>query len=178
MQQGDIKKSRFLSRVLRHRPGDIGIVLDAQGWTQISELLVRANGRLTAEDLHRVVSENDKQRFAISDDGLKIRANQGHSVDVDLGLAPSTPPDRLFHGTADRFLASILQQGLTPRSRQFVHLSIDEQTAVTVGKRYGQPVVLTILAGELHSQGQTFYISDNGVWLTKKVSTQFIEFTP
>jgi len=176
MQQGDIKKSRFLSRVLRHRPGDIGITLDAQGWTSIDDLLARSNGRLTRKDLHRVVAENDKQRFAISPDGQRIRANQGHSVDIDLGLAPSTPPETLFHGTADRFLVSIRQEGLTPRSRQHVHLSTDVETAIKVGQRYGTPVVLNIRAGKLHRQGQVFHVSENGVWLTSHVPVGCIGF--
>jgi len=122
------------------------------------------------------VAQNDKQRFAFSADHSKIRANQGHSLPIDLGLEPLAPPELLFHGTATRFLASIKQQGLISRGRQYVHLSPDEPTAIKVGQRHGQPIVLTIQAGRMYADGLTFYRSVNGVWLTDKVSVAYIVF--
>ena len=134
--------SKFLSLVLRHKPETIGLTLDANGWADVEELMERArqNGRpLTRPLLERVVAENDKKRFALSEDGTKIRANQGHSITVDLALKPQLPPETLYHGTASRFIASIRQQGLRPGSRQHVHLSVDEATATNVGQRHGKP---------------------------------------
>lgn len=173
------KISKFLSLVLRHQPEVIGLNLDAQGWVSINELLAAANAHGTEIDddlLLLVVHENDKQRFAISPDGLRIRANQGHSIDVSLGLPPIAPPAELYHGTVDRFLESIRQQGLIKGARQYVHLSADLKTASKVGARRGKPVVLTINSKEMHAAGIEFYQSENGVWLTDHVPATFLRF--
>lgn len=131
---------------------------------------------MTREQLDRLVAENDKQRFSFSEDGCRIRANQGHSVEIDLALSPQRPPDVLYHGTATRFLESIRATGLKPGSRQHVHLSRDMQTAIKVGQRHGKPVVLTIRAAALAESGQVFFCSDNGVWLTAPIAVEFIMF--
>ena len=170
--------SKLLSLVLRHKPQAIGITLDAEGWAPVDELLdaLRAHGTpLSHAELQEVVATNDKQRFRIDGAGERIRANQGHSIPVDLALTPREPPELLYHGTADRFLAGIRQHGLQKRSRQHVHLSPDEQTAHTVGHRHGKPVILRIRAGRMHRDGYVFYLSDNGVWLTEQVPAEYIE---
>jgi putative RNA 2'-phosphotransferase len=171
-----IKVSKFLSYVLRHRPDAIGLALDTEGWASISELIDKAKSQMTLTDdlIQEVVSTNDKQRFSISDDGRRIRASQGHSVDVDLGLEPLQPPRFLYHGTAERFLPSIIKEGLRAGQRQYVHLSVDIETAITVGKRYGRPVVLEVASEEMHSNGLDFYRSGNGVWLTHHVPVKFL----
>jgi putative RNA 2'-phosphotransferase len=174
-----VKLSRFLSLVLRHKPETIGLVLDENGWADVAELLRRADeaGRgLTRPLLDQVVAENDKQRFAFSEDGARIRASQGHSIDVDLDLPPCEPPDVLYHGTASRFVESIRAEGLRPGSRQHVHLSRDDVTATRVGQRHGRPVVLTVRAREMSAAGHRFFVSDNGVWLTERVPVEFILF--
>ncbi|MGY2134048.1 RNA 2'-phosphotransferase [Hymenobacter sp. HD11105] len=170
--------SKTLSYVLRHKPEEFKLKLDAQGWVSVAELLsaLRARGHsVTQEQLHEVVATNDKQRFSLSADGAKIRANQGHSVAVELGLIPMTPPELLYHGTATRFLTSIRETGLRSGSRQHVHLSADQATAVAVGSRHGKPVVLTVQAGQLHRAGGQFYLSENGVWLTGAVPPEYLE---
>lgn len=171
-----VRTSKFLSLVLRHEPEKIGLELDAQGWVSIDELLAKAAGHLplTAELLHEVVRTSDKQRFAISEDGTRIRANQGHSVPVELGLAAQVPPEQLYHGTATRFLDSIRRQGLLRGERHHVHLSADTDTAVKVGVRHGQPVVLVVQAGDMHQAGHAFFRSDNGVWLVEHVPPSFL----
>lgn len=174
-----ISVSKFLSLVLRHKPEEIGLTLDDQGWADIVSLIERMNehGRpVTRELLDRVVAENDKQRFAISGDGRRIRASQGHSLEIDLALAPAEPPQRLYHGTATRFLASIRGQGLLPGARQHVHLSLDEATALKVGQRHGRPCVLIVQSGEMAAAGHAFFRSDNGVWLTPHVPVDFLVF--
>ncbi|MEX3017916.1 RNA 2'-phosphotransferase [Gymnodinialimonas hymeniacidonis] len=169
------KISKFLSFVLRHKPDAIGLSLDPEGWADIDELLQKADIEITRAQLESVVKTNDKKRFAVSDDGLSIRANQGHSIEVNLGLEPVEPPDVLYHGTATRFLEQIKAEGLLPRSRQFVHLSPDVATATSVGKRHGKVVVLTVQARALHDQGHAFYRAENGVWLTKFVPPESIQ---
>lgn len=179
MDKSLVKASKFLSLVLRHDPGSIGIELDEAGWVDVDALLAAARRSGMALDrptLDRVVAENDKKRFAFSDDGARIRASQGHSVAVELGLAPQAPPELLFHGTADRNVDSIRQGGLRPGSRTHVHLSRDEETAVTVGQRHGRPVVLRIAAGEMHRAGHELVVSENGVWLARTVPVEFIAF--
>ncbi|NHZ42543.1 RNA 2'-phosphotransferase [Massilia aquatica] len=175
-----VKVSKFLSLILRHSPATIKLKLDENGWADIDELLAGAAShgtRINRKLLDDVVADNDKKRFSISDDGKRIRANQGHSVKgVDLELMPVTPPQVLYHGTASRFSASIREKGLIPGTRHHVHLSADTATAVSVGQRHGMPVVLTIDALALHEQGQPFYLSANGVWLTGPVNKRFIVF--
>ena len=170
--------SKFLSHVLRHAPDTIGLTLDESGWADIDELLRLAPASLALNRglLERVVRESDKQRFRISDDGARIRANQGHSIEVDLRLEPREPPEQLFHGTATSSLDAIRAQGLLPGSRRHVHLSIDRETARSVGARHGKPSVLTIQAGLMHGAGHTFWLSDNGVWLTEHVPVEWIIF--
>lgn len=170
--------SRFLSLVLRHRPDLIGLQLDAAGWVDIDALirLSQAHRPLTRELIEAVVATSDKQRFAISEDGRRIRANQGHSVAVDLGLDAISPPDRLFHGTAARFVENIRREGLSRRKRHHVHLSADIDTAMRVGARHGAPVVLVVRAAEMAAAGHAFGRSANGVWLTEAVPAAFIDF--
>ena len=176
-----MKVSKFLSLVLRHDPARIGIVLDDAGWTDVSLLLaaMAAHGvKLTRDELAEVVASSDKQRFALSEDGSRIRANQGHSVPVELGLAEVAPPARLFHGTVAAALDGIRRSGLERRARHHVHLSADGTTAETVGARRGKPVILTIRADEMAAAGHAFFRSANGVWLTDHVPPQFIELEP
>ena len=170
------KISKFLSLILRHKPHTIGLTLDAQGWASISELIEKARSHipLTKELIKQVVSTNDKQRFKISDDGLMIRANQGHSIKVDLKLSPKRPPTVLYHGTATRFMDSINQQGLKPQQRHHVHLSTEVTTATAVGQRYGEVVILEIDAEAMYRKGYTFFLSDNNVWLTEHVPPQYL----
>ncbi len=179
MRQKIIRISKFLSLVLRHQPQAAGLSLDRGGWARVDELLAgarRAGVRLDEAALRQVVQQNDKRRFVLSADGLKIRANQGHSIPVDLGLEPQAPPELLYHGTATRFLASIRQQGLVPGSRNHVHLSPDQHTAVKVGRRHGQPVVLTVQASRMCQDGFYFYLSANGVWLVDQVPAEYLAF--
>jgi putative RNA 2'-phosphotransferase len=171
--------SKFLSLVLRHKPERIGLALDAQGWADIGELIVKAGTHgvaLTRELIAEVVATSDKQRFAIDLSGQRIRANQGHSIAVDLGLAPTMPPTTLFHGTAEKSLRRIRAEGLKRERRQHVHLSPDEATALKVGRRHGRPVVLRIAATRMAAAGHAFFLSTNGVWLTDCVPTEFIAF--
>lgn len=179
MDRSLVGTSKFLSLVLRHQPETIGLALDESGWADIEELLAAANQsgrRLNRELLFRVVNENDKRRFAISEDATKIRASQGHSIEIDLGLQPTEPPQLLYHGTVKRFLASIMQKGLEAGSRQHVHLSRNRKTATSVGKRRGSPVILTIDSAAMHSDGYEFYLSANDVWLTVEVPVPYIRF--
>lgn len=180
MKPQHVKVSKFLSLVLRHRPEKIGLTLDDAGWAAIDELIQRsaaAGHRLNRRLIEEVVATNDKKRFAISPDGRFIRASQGHSVRVDLGLQPVSPPPVLFHGTATRFLDAILRQGLRPGSRQHVHLSADVVTARRVGQRHGSPVILTVDAAAMHADGHRFYRSENGVWLTDTVPARYLQQT-
>jgi putative RNA 2'-phosphotransferase len=172
-----VRASKFLSLVLRHRPEHIGIALDSAGWVSVDELLAaaqRSGFPLDRATLERVAAGNDKRRFALSADGARIRASQGHSVDVDPGLAPQAPPEVLFHGTATRFLESIRRDGLMPGSRTHVHLSPDEATALTVGRRHGAPIVLRVAAGEMHRGGLALVRSENGVWLAREVPVRYL----
>jgi putative RNA 2'-phosphotransferase len=181
--------SRLLSRVLRHEPELVGLKLDAGGWADIEKLLLaihRASRAVGAPKrlrslptvdrtlLDRVVLENDKRRFTISEDGKCIRAAQGHSVQVDLGYRYAEPPEILFHGTAAASLASIERQGLVPKSRHAVHLSSTSESARAVGARHGRPVVLIVLAGRMHQEGHRFSRADNGVWLTEWVPPNYL----
>lgn len=171
--------SKFLSYVLRHNPETLGLALDPGGWADVETLIERAqdDGRsLTRSRLRHVLDAGDKTRFALSDDGSKIRANYGHSVDVDLGLEPTPPPERLYHGTARHALPAIREEGLCPQSRQYVHLSATPADATAVGQRHGTPVVLPIDAPALHETGYTLYRSTDTVWLTRHVPPSFIQF--
>ena len=171
------KTSKFLSLVLRHDPGAIGLALDGGGWANIDELLEAARRHrqpITRAQLLEVVKSNDKARFAVDQAKNRIRANQGHSIDIDLGLSPTNPPEHLFHGTVARFLASIRENGLRPGKRQHVHLSPTEDVARNVGARRGDPVILTVNAGDMARAGFLFFLSENGVWLTDEVPRAFI----
>lgn len=171
--------SKRLSYVLRHNPTAVGITLDDEGWAVVDELLLALKKHGASVDLpilKEVVANNDKKRFSFSDDELRIRANQGHSIAVDLGLTPQEPPHELFHGTATRFLESIQEQGLMKQNRQHVHLSFDTKTAQKVGSRHGKVVVLIVQAKAMHDDGFPFFLSQNGVWLTDHVPVKYIEF--
>ncbi len=170
-----VRASRFLSYVLRHRPEAIEVRLDLAGWISIETLLdaLARHGRpLTRETLEAVVAGTDKRRFQIRDDS--IRAAQGHTIPVDLGLEPLPPPAVLYHGTIARSLASIRAEGLTAQGRTHVHLSADPATATTVGSRRGRPIVLRVDAAGMHHHGYRFFQADNGVWLTDAVPPQWI----
>jgi len=176
MKNNDVKISKLLSYVLRHKPEAIGLTLDAEGWADIEALISKSKKvRMTREDISRVVENSDKQRFIISDDGQSIRANQGHSIKVDLGLTPTAPPEYLFHGTATRFWKSIQQDGLKKMNRQHVHLSKDEKTAAKVGVRHGKLKILTVDSKSMAKAGHLFYVSKNGVWLTEYVPSEFLK---
>ena len=170
--------SKFLSFVLRHAPETIGITLDPNGGTDTADLLERVNGhgyKLTPAGLAHIVASSPKQRFAFNADQTRIRANQGHSVSVDLGYAPTEPPQTLYHGTGAKALSAILATGLDKRNRHHVHLSPDVQTALTVGTRHGRPVVLEVDAQRMHQDGFQFFVSNNGVWLTDYVPVSYLK---
>jgi len=174
----NVKASKFMSLVLRHKPEIIGLVLDSGGWADIaklSEKAAQAGVRLTRQLIFRIVAESDKQRFTISDDGLRIRANHGHSAEVDLGLQPSSPPESLYHGTARQMINSIKANGILPGRRQMVHLSSDPDAAVAVGRRHGSPAVLLVHARKMEQVGFIFYRSASGVWLTPHVPTEYLQ---
>lgn len=170
--------SKFLSYVLRHEPQAIGLTLDSEGWADIAALIegARQAGTILNRDLiQQVMDTSDKKRFTISEDGLRIRAAQGHSTKtVAITYPEKVPTEFLYHGTAARFLESILKEGLRPGKRHHVHLTQDEQTAVAVGQRYGKPVVLKIEALRMHQQGFKFFLAENGVWLTDRVPPEFL----
>jgi len=175
--KNDVELGRFISLVLRHTPSAAGIQLDENGWAEVNELLAGANRArkwIDMETLERIVRENNKQRYSFNEDHTKIRANQGHSIQVDVELKAQIPPDTLYHGTATRFLDSIRQQGLTKQNRQHVHLSADATTATNVGSRHGKPVVLSVNAAAMVADGYTFYLSENGVWLCDAVPWEYI----
>lgn len=172
-----VSASKFLSLLLRHKPEEVGLVLDPDGWAEIDQIVERtSSGKipLTRSLIEELTRTSEKQRFKISEDGTKIRANQGHSVKVELGLVAAVPPEVLYHGTATRFLESILAEGLKSGNRNHVHLSRDSETAVRVGQRHGKPVVLEVLSGTMHREGASFFLSENGVWLTESVQAKFL----
>jgi len=175
MRKELVKKSRFLSMVLRHKPEKINLDMDSCGWVCVNQLLKAA--KLDIDTLKEIVETNEKKRFSFSEDGKKIRANQGHSISIDLGLKPATPPNTLFHGTARKSVDSIMESGLQKKGRQHVHLSRDKETAIKVGQRHGKPVVLVVDAEEMARNGHQFFVSDNGVWLTDKVPKEFINIS-
>lgn len=172
-----IKLSRFLSLILRHKPEEIGLTLDNQGYLEVEKLLQGINntGRKIDKDiLDEIVASDNKQRYSYNHDGTKIRANQGHSVKVDLGLTKSKPPEFLYHGTVERFLDSISKQGLLRMGREYVHLSDNIETAKNVGTRRGKPIILVINAEEMYNDGLEFYLSENNVWLVENVPVKYI----
>lgn len=179
MSKQHTETGKFLSYVLRHKPQAIGLTLDREGWADIGALVTCAkeSGRELNESLIRkVVESNDKKRFAISEDGLYIRAVQGHSTDtVSISYAEQVPPEVLYHGTATRFLESIMREGLKPGKRHYVHLSQEVQTAIAVGQRYGDPIVLKIEALRMHREGFKFFQAENGVWLVRNAPRQYIK---
>lgn len=171
------RTSKFISLVLRHKPQEIGISLDEHGWADVSELLEKMNvygHPIDIETLKEIVRTDAKQRYSFSDDGTLIRANQGHSIPVDVELAEKEPPEILYHGTAKRFAESISAEGLKPMNRLYVHLSKDIETAEKVGKRHGKPYIFTVKSGEMFRAGYKFYLSVNGVWLTKAAPTEYL----
>ncbi len=170
--------SKFLSLVLRHQPEIINLEIDEYGWALIDDIIAlsRDKIRLTRELIEEVVITSDKQRYSLSDDGKYIRANQGHSIKVNLQLHPKEPPAMLYHGTATRFVESIKAEGLKPGKRQHVHLSSNIETAISVGSRHGKPTVIKIQAELMHTQGYEFFLSDNEVWLTSSVPLEFLIF--
>lgn len=169
--------SKFLSRVLRHAPGDIGVSLEPGGWVEVTALLAgaaRAGMRITPDELAEVVRDSDKQRFAFDDSGTMVRANQGHSTEVELHFATAYPTGELFHGTTTRNLEAILREGLLKMARHHVHLSPDVATAVKVGGRHGKPVVLVVDAVRMRSDEHVFFLSANNVWLVDHVPAQYL----
>lgn len=172
------KLSKFVSLILRHHPEAVGIKLDEHGWAKVSQLLAGINntGReISMAILEEIVASDNKQRYSFNEDKTLIRANQGHSISVDVEMQEKTPPSVLYHGTAERFLDSILVYGLKPMGRMYVHLSNDVETAVLVGKRHGKPVVLKVDAQKMAEDGIKFYLSENGVWNTVMVPTEYLE---
>ena len=170
---------RFISLVLRHKPETIGLKLDKNGWVNCGELIngINRTGKyyINSDILDEIVRTNSKKRYSFSEDGKRIRANQGHSVKVDVGLKECRPPEFLYHGTAEKSLEAIFREGLKPMGRLYVHLSPDIETAINVGKRHGKPVVLRIDAGEMYLSGDyKFFLSENGVWLAESVPPEYI----
>ncbi|WUJ79760.1 RNA 2'-phosphotransferase [Streptomyces sp. NBC_00377] len=172
-----VKVSKYLSKHLRHQPERVGLTLDEAGWVEIDDLIAASSAHgfpFTRDELDHVVAANDKKRFAV--EGTRIRASQGHSVEVDLGLPAATPPSYLYHGTVARHLDAIRAEGLRPMNRHDVHLSPDRETATRVGARRGRPVVLAVDAAAMHRDGHVFQVSANGVWLTKAVPAAYLRF--
>lgn len=168
--------SKYLSLILRHQPQSLGLVLDPNGWANVDELLKKSRLKFSIQQLLEVVEKNDKQRFILSDDKTKIRANQGHSIKIDLDLSPQIPPNILYHGTVEKYINDIKKVGLKKMNRNHVHLSKDMGTAQKVGSRRGTAIILKIDAEAMSSDGILFYCSENGVWLTDNVPTKYISF--
>ncbi|MGE6395647.1 RNA 2'-phosphotransferase [Chryseobacterium scophthalmum] len=172
------KTSKFLSYVLRHHPELINLNLDENGWANVDELITKSKRDsyqgLTFEELDEIVETNDKKRFIFNEDKTSIRANQGHSIDINLALIPQKPPEFLYHGTAQSNIDSIFEKGIEKRNRQHVHLSQDKETATKVGMRHGKPVILTINTEKMFDDGIEFYLSENNVWLTDFVDIKYI----
>ncbi|MBR2576600.1 MAG: RNA 2'-phosphotransferase [Firmicutes bacterium] len=171
------KTSKFISLILRHRPEVIGIELDEHGWADVGELIagVAKSRPFDMEMLEEIVRTDSKQRYSFNEDRTLIRANQGHSIPVDVELEQKEPPEVLYHGTGEKFVSSIDRQGLLPKSRLYVHLSPDEATARNVGRRHGKPVVYEVMAGQMARDGKAFFLSVNGVWLTKAVPAEYLK---
>ena len=175
----DRETSKFISLILRHKPETIGIALDEHGWANVDDLIagVSRTHPLDMEILERIVAEDEKQRYSFNEDKTLIRANQGHSIPVDVELEEVEPPEILYHGTGEKYTSSIDGQGLIPKSRLYVHLSGDEDTAFKVGQRHGKPVIYRVRSGEMHRDGYVFYRSVNRVWLTKAVPAKYLDKT-
>ena len=176
-----IKLGKFLSLVLRHKPEVIDVQLDPQGWINVDTLLnqCRLHGKaIDRPTLEAIIATNNKQRYILSEDGKKIRANQGHSIPVILEYEPVTPPPLLYHGTAEHFVESIMEKGLLKQNRHHVHLSSDLETASQVGRRHGKLVILQIDARKMQSEGLFFYLTPNKVWLTEHVPKEYIKIAP
>ena len=172
-----VNAGKFISLILRHKPETIGLTLDEHGWADVDQLIAGIQKTIpdfTMEILEEIVRTNNKQRYAFNEDHTKIRANQGHSIQVDVELKEAEPPEILYHGTGAKSVAAITDQGLLPRTRLYVHLSKDITTAVAVGKRHGSPAVFSVMAGQMHEDGFLFYLSENGVWLTKTVPPEYL----
>jgi len=171
-----IRTSKFLSLILRHKPEAAGITLDEHGWANVDELIVGVSKTqpFNMEMLEEIVRTDEKGRYSFNEDKTLIRANQGHSIPVDVELAVATPPEILYHGTGEKYVASIKEQGLLPRTRLYVHLSGDPETAKKVGSRHGFPITFVVSSGEMSADGYTFYRSENGVWLTKEVPPKYL----
>ena len=170
--------SIFISLLLRHKPQAAGIELDEHGWADVDELIagINSTGRqITREILEEIVASDSKQRYSLDADHRLIRANQGHSIPVDVELKEKNPPEILYHGTAEKFLENIFKKGLMPMNRLYVHLSPDVETAEKVGRRHGEPVIYLVDAGQMHRDGSLFYLSANGVWLTKTVPAPYLK---
>lgn len=169
--------SKFLSLILRHKPEVIGISLDEHGWADVDALLVGMSKThpIDIYILEKIVAEDKKQRYSFNEDKTLIRANQGHSIPVDVELEEKEPPEILYHGTGEKYVAFINEQGLIPKSRLYVHLSKDEETAVKVGQRHGKPVIYMVKSGDMYRDGYKFFRSVNGVWLTKNVPSQYLQ---
>ena len=171
---------KFLALILRHKPEEIGITLDKNGWARVDELIAGIGKRqpFTMAELERIVETDDKMRYSFNGDKTLIRANQGHSVPVDVELREAEPPEYLFHGTGEKYAASIEEKGILPKSRLYVHLSPDRETAAKVGSRHGKPVIYRIPAQKLFREGGKFFRSANGVWLTKEIPPRYISREP
>ena len=169
--------SKFISLILRHKPETIGISLDEHGWANVDELLagIQKSFDITPEMLDEIVRTDSKQRYAFNEDKSLIRANQGHSIPVDVELEEKEPPEFLWHGTGKKYVDSIDKQGLIPKSRLYVHLSVDDETAKKVGKRHGEPILYHVKAKQMYKDGYKFYLSVNGVWLTAEVPLKYLE---
>lgn len=166
--------SKFLSLILRHKPQIVEIELDEHGWADVDELIRRVKN-LDRATLEQIVAQDEKRRYSFSADGKLIRANQGHSIAVDVELEELKPPEILYHGTAERFGSSIVAQGLLKMSRLYVHLSGDVETAIKVGQRHGKPKIFRVLSGKMFADGFKFFRSVNGVWLTEHVPAKYLE---
>jgi putative RNA 2'-phosphotransferase len=177
MRKELVRKSKLLSLVLRHNPGAIALTLDANGWASVAELLDKAASSgtvITRDELDEIVATNEKKRFDLDSVQGRIRANQGHSIDIDAEIPEAVPPAELFHGTAMKNIDSIMSQGLLKKHRQYVHLSHDSSTARAVGARHGSPVIVQVLSGDMHHDGYQFYRSKNGIWLTEEVPPRYL----
>lgn len=172
----DTKTSKFISLILRHRPEAIGIALDEHGWADVNELIngISRSRPFTMKGLERIVAQDPKQRYSFNQDKSKIRANQGHSINVDVELKELTPPDILYHGTGMKNVDSIDKEGLKPMNRLYVHLSKDIETATKVGSRHGKPFIYLIDCKSMVNDGYRFYLSENGIWLTKEVPLRYL----